>query len=244
MFTTFLTIGQFIFALGGAQNNFAIMLVGRVVFGLGGECMSVAQSAIVSRWFKGNELSFAFGLNLSVSRLGSVLNGIVLPRVVEANDGLIGKALFIGFGICVFSWVMGLLLCIVDYWADKKDGAGAVVLGDDDKFRWGDILKFRLPYWLITLSCMFVYMSIFPYIQLSSGLLQDKFGFDEVQAGTLYGIPYFISAFASPILGIIIDKIGKRALFIMTSSVFCCAACLITAALPNYDHPSYMCLIP
>jgi nitrate/nitrite transporter NarK len=61
-----------------------MMLAGRAVFGLGGECMSVAQSSIVSVWFKGNELSFAMGLNLSVSRLGSVLNGIVLPRVVEA----------------------------------------------------------------------------------------------------------------------------------------------------------------
>ena len=55
------------------------MLVGRVVFGLGGESMSVAQSAIVSSWFKGKELAFALGVNLSVSRLGSVLNSNTIP---------------------------------------------------------------------------------------------------------------------------------------------------------------------
>ena len=59
------------------------MMLGRFIFGLGGECMSVAQSAIISNWFKGKELSFAFGLNLSVSRLGSVLNGILVPMIAE-----------------------------------------------------------------------------------------------------------------------------------------------------------------
>jgi hypothetical protein len=41
--------------------------------------MSVGQSAIVSKWFKGKELSMALGLNISFSRLGSVVNGIVIP---------------------------------------------------------------------------------------------------------------------------------------------------------------------
>ena len=52
-------------------------MLGRFIFGLGGECMTVAQSAIVSSWFAGKELSFAFGLNLSVARIGSSINGPV-----------------------------------------------------------------------------------------------------------------------------------------------------------------------
>ena len=53
MFTTILTIGQFIYAIGGTKNVYWVMLAGRVVFGLGGACMSVGQSAIISNWFKG-----------------------------------------------------------------------------------------------------------------------------------------------------------------------------------------------
>lgn len=48
MFTTILTAGQFVFGLGGIENKFWLMLLGRAIFGLGGECMSVAQSAIIS----------------------------------------------------------------------------------------------------------------------------------------------------------------------------------------------------
>ena len=65
--------------LGGYQHKYWLMLVGRVIFGLGGESMSVAQSAIVSHWFKGKELALALGVNLSVSRLGSVMNSNTIP---------------------------------------------------------------------------------------------------------------------------------------------------------------------
>lgn len=78
-FCGILTLGQFIFMFGGYSNSYDEMLAGRVVFGMGGESMQVAQSSIISVWFKGKELAFALGLNLSVARLGSVINGIVVP---------------------------------------------------------------------------------------------------------------------------------------------------------------------
>lgn len=42
IFTAILTLGQAIFATGGYYKSLGIMLAGRVVFGLGGESMSVA----------------------------------------------------------------------------------------------------------------------------------------------------------------------------------------------------------
>lgn len=42
MFTTVLTFGQFIYMIGGCKNVYWLMLTGRVVFGMGGECMTVA----------------------------------------------------------------------------------------------------------------------------------------------------------------------------------------------------------
>lgn len=65
--------------MGGYHKNYDVMLAGRVIFGCGGECIGVAQSAIVSIWFKGKELAFALGMLLTVSRLGSVFNAIILP---------------------------------------------------------------------------------------------------------------------------------------------------------------------
>lgn len=60
------------------------MLAGRVIFGMGGECMGVAQSAIVCVWFKGAELAMALGLNMSMARLGSVVNAAYVPSVYDS----------------------------------------------------------------------------------------------------------------------------------------------------------------
>lgn len=50
-------VGQTIFGFGGLKNVWGIMLLGRVVFGLGGEVLHAAQNTIISRWFKASELS-------------------------------------------------------------------------------------------------------------------------------------------------------------------------------------------
>ena len=40
----------------------------RIVYGLGGESLAVAQSTYAAAWFKGNALNAVFGLQLSISR--------------------------------------------------------------------------------------------------------------------------------------------------------------------------------
>ncbi|TFJ84951.1 hypothetical protein NSK_003979 [Nannochloropsis salina CCMP1776] len=51
-FTLFLLVGQIFFALGGSYHSFPLMLLGRTIYGLGGENMSVAQSSLVAEWFR------------------------------------------------------------------------------------------------------------------------------------------------------------------------------------------------
>jgi len=58
-----------------------MLLAGRIIFGAGGECMGITQASIISSWFRGKELSLALGLNLSISRLGSVANAAIVPSV-------------------------------------------------------------------------------------------------------------------------------------------------------------------
>lgn len=119
MFTIILTFGQFIFMIGGIKDIYWLMLVGRFVFGLGGECMSVSQSAIISQWFKGKELGFALGLNLTVARMASVVGGIIVPTLIRNDNDLIDTTMIFGFGLCVFSLLAGIFLVIVDSYADK-----------------------------------------------------------------------------------------------------------------------------
>ena len=105
---------------------------------------------------------------MSISRLGSVINGFVEPAIAKGAG--IGAALWVGFIVCLFSWCCGLALVAIDYYADKKDGKVAK-LSEEDKFRCRHIIEFKLPFWLIVASCVSVYCSIFPYSWNTAGML-------------------------------------------------------------------------
>lgn len=76
-----------------------------------------------------------------------------------------------GFFICCFSLMMAFLLVAIDIWAAKKDGV-KVEISEDEKFKFSDLKQFNgLPFWLVTMSCVIIYMVIFPYVQFSSDML-------------------------------------------------------------------------
>src|SRR5512139_1741937 len=58
-------------ALTAVSGTLWVMAAGRLVFGLGAESLIVAVTTAIAKWFKGKELSFAFGVNLTIARLGS-----------------------------------------------------------------------------------------------------------------------------------------------------------------------------
>ena len=94
-------------------------------------------------------------------------------------------------------------------------------------------MTFKLPFWLLTGSCVITYMSVFPYIQIASDLIQKKYNIDSTTAGKMFGVPYIISAILSPFLGILIDRIGRRALLVTFSSVILIITFLISMNLPG-----------
>jgi hypothetical protein len=117
----------------------------------------------------------ALGLNITISRLGSVINGIVIPEIYnDSHTSRLGIALLVGFFVCIFSLVCAILLVLLDKRADavdKSDPSTNKVLSEDDKFKWSDIKTFKLSFWIICLSCVLVYMAVFSFINVSSKML-------------------------------------------------------------------------
>lgn len=64
-------------------------------------------------------MAFALGLNLSIARLGSVVNGIVVPSTYDSAG--LGTALAIGFIICIFSLLNAVGMSVLDRRADTKN---------------------------------------------------------------------------------------------------------------------------
>jgi MFS family permease len=98
--------GSLLFTLGVWRYSFKTMLLGRFLFGLGGESFAVIQNKLLSSEFRGKELSFAMGLFSSIARLGTVSNFLLTPVLAGSLGRLapcvIGVALtFAGLCICI-----------------------------------------------------------------------------------------------------------------------------------------------
>ena len=91
------------------------MLAGRVLFGFGGESLTVAQSALVAVWFADKELAFALGINLSIARIGGVINNVLSP--VFWKDGHF--SLWFGLIVCGVSLFCCILLTPLDKYAER-----------------------------------------------------------------------------------------------------------------------------
>lgn len=108
-----------IVCLGVERRNVPVMIVGRVVFGMA-ESLSVVQAAMTIKYFRGQELAMALGVNLCISRLGSVLNDVLTPLIWSKTNVVV--AFWGGFVTCVVSLSSALVLVMLDRWQSRKHG--------------------------------------------------------------------------------------------------------------------------
>lgn len=98
-------------------KSWPILYLGRLIFGFGSDSFIVGNSTLLSGWFKGKELAFAFGINLAISRLGSVMNNILSPQL--ANNISIIFASWFAVILCGFGIMAVLCVYPVDHLLDK-----------------------------------------------------------------------------------------------------------------------------
>eukprot|EP00760_Papus_ankaliazontas_P035593 PhM_4_TR7923/c2_g1_i1/m.41315 len=115
LFTALIFAGSALFWFGVIGTSYWIMVIGRILFGLGGESLSVAQSAYTSRWFaKSPALAISFGICLSFSRVGSAFTFLFMPSF-STNWG-VNWAVFSGVIACALS----LSVCLLLIWLDAR----------------------------------------------------------------------------------------------------------------------------
>ena len=78
IFATFILLGQILLSIGGFLDSLWFMDLSRFVFGIGGESLNMALNTYTVSWFKGKELNMVFGFQLSIARVGSTVNFLVM----------------------------------------------------------------------------------------------------------------------------------------------------------------------
>lgn len=230
------------------------MIASRAVLGLGAESMIVAVTTALAKWFKGKELSFAFGVNLTIARLASVAadnsptwaHNVFFPNGTGAAPSWRGP-LMLAVGAGILAVVTSLIYWILESLAEKRYELGQ--RGDIDKLEFKQIFQFNRSYWYVVGLCFTFYSAIFPFRTFAIDLLTNKTAVamggsapsEAVRvaalstAGFLNSLLPFAAMIATPLFGLLVDRVGKRALFMVLGSVLLMPVYLMLAYLP-FSH--------
>src|ERR1700721_1521300 len=215
-------------AITAATSHLSVMAAGRLIFGMGAESLHVASTTALARWFRGKELSFALGLNLTASRLGTfaALNSPTWARWAYANwrDPFLIALAF--SALCV---VAALVYWILEAWAENNYDLGKV---STDKVVFADLWKFGTSYWLIVALCVVFYSAIFPFQTFAVEFFIDAHGTSREFGGFLSSTLTLFAMIVPPLFGLLVDRVGKRALFMMLGSLLLIPVYLLMA----YTH--------
>lgn len=213
-------LGHILFAIGVGESSWSLMILGRIVFGIGGESIQVAQNCLLFRWFKGAEVAFALGLNLSVARAGSVLNDVLSPWA--AQHGSVTSAVWLGAGLCALSCAANLACAAID----KREGAKhKLPEAGEEQVNVMDIFRMSRSFWLCTGLCVVLYSAILPFNNVASAFFVENFyshyplAEAQQRAGNVMSLIFLVSAFGTPPFGGVVDLVGLRTHFLTFSSV-------------------------
>lgn len=215
--------------LSTLKGSFAMMVTGRTVLGLGAESLIVAVTTALAKWFKGKELSFAFGVNLTIARLASVAadnsptwaSSVFYPQGPTADPSWRGPLL-----LAVGAGIVSVLAAAVYWWletsAQQRYALGKA--GGVDKLEFNQVFRFSKSYWFIVGLCFTFYSAIFPFRTFAiKFFMHTHFGDiapDQAReaAGFFNSLIPFSAMIATPLFGLLVDKVGKRALFMVFGS--------------------------
>ena len=215
-------------AITASSGHLPVMAAGRLIFGMGAESLNVAVTAALARWFKGKELSFAFGINLTICRLGSfaALNSPTWARAAYANWRW---PFLIALALSVFCVVGAIVYWIMEAQAEKNFHLGEA---STDKVVFADLFKFGVSYWYIVALCVTFYSAIFPFQTFAVKFFIEAHGTTREFGGFLSSMLTLFAMIATPLFGLWVDRIGKRALLMMFGSLLLVPVYLMMA----YTH--------
>jgi MFS family permease len=202
-------VGAVLTAIG---TPYALMWSGRLIFGISEGAIFISLLAGVARWFPRSGIALATALFLSLARVGSFSLDTSPTWARSLYEKGWQPPLWLGAAIVA----VGLLAALMFRLLDARWPAPSYARQDSDEgIRWSQIWSFDLSYWYI-LALHVLYAAVFfPFRQTYAiEYLQHVKGLTLQQAGNVNSGVFAAAVFATPLFGLLADRVGHRALML------------------------------
>jgi len=199
-----MALGTAIVALGG---GYWVIALGRFVAGVGAAVLVVVAPKIITAWFFDREIGLSMGIFNIAMPLGTILAlnfmGVIAYRFSWQ------ASIWISFAVSV----VAICLFLVFYRSRKTDGVktmGPVGLLTMAKQAGGDV-------WLVGISWGLFNAGIISFFTYAPDYFVSR-GADIARAGLLASYPMWGSIVLAPIVGMLVDRVGRKWLFVSIGS--------------------------
>jgi MFS family permease len=203
-------------------SPYAVMVCGRLLFGVSEEALFIALLAGLAQWFHRGGTALAMGLFLCLARVGSYAADTSpgWARAVYAHGWQ--APLWLGAAITGLSLIAAGTYQLID----AKSGpriertGGRVSTSTAERVRWSDMWRFDRSYWYI-LALHVLYASVFFPFRSTFAIeyFQDAKGLTLQEAGLANSWVFFAAIFATPFFGFMADRFGHRAFLLTTGTL-------------------------
>lgn len=207
-------------ALTAVGDPYEIMVAGRFLFGVSEGAIFIALIAGLAQWFARSGIALATGLYLSLARTGSYAENSSTAWAHALFERGWQPPLWLGTGITA----AGLGAALAYYWVDRRYRPRAPVTANrvavSDRVVWKDLFRFDKSYWYI-LGLHVLYAAVFfPFRQTYAvEYFQHVKGLTRPEAGIANSWVFFAAIFATPVFGLLADRLGHRALMLVLGTL-------------------------
>jgi MFS family permease len=200
----FCFVGAILTAVG---DPYSVMVLGRLLFGIGEGTLLIALLAALAQWFSLGAAALAMALFFSLARVGSYLADISPHWAAPLYDQGWQPPLVLAAALSGVSLVAALVFAVMD--TRRTKAVEAVV---SERFAWGQLLRFDRSFWYI-LGLNVLFASVFFPFRSTFAIVyfQDAKALSLAEAGIMNSWVFFAAIFATPVFGLIADRFGHRA---------------------------------
>jgi MFS family permease len=205
-------------ALTAIGSPYAVMVTGRLIFGVAEEALFIALLAGLAQWFPSSGRALAMALFFSFARIGSYAAD-TSPAWAHAlyRHGW-QLPLWLAAGATAASFVAALIYRVFD--GRARTSGRLPPASAPERITWSDLVSFDLSYWYILgLNVLFAAV-FFPFRStFAIEYFQDAKGLTLQQAGLANSWVFFAAIFATPVFGFLADRLGRRSLMMMIATL-------------------------
>ncbi len=198
--TLFLGAG-FVF-MQAAASNFAILLLGRLLFGITPVAREASRVLLVRQWLPAREIQLSSGILNAVFGISLTISFVVAPLMLEAFDNNWRTTLYawgyFSVGMAVAWVLLGRENRTVEYEQDSGSQEGSPMKS---------LFKYKEP-WLLGVAILGYAIAQMSQFTFWPTFMKDEYGMSEVRAGMVIGVVGVVVAAGGMVMLPVIKRFG------------------------------------